>query len=77
MDLTNIEILELARRRAGYTQKDLAGMLGISLATYGRIIAKENIEEILFIHASILEKALKVKFHVIDTAQGKGVRIEL
>ena len=31
MELSNIEILEVARKRAGYSQKELASLLGISL----------------------------------------------
>jgi len=77
MELTNIEKLEIARKRAGYTQKELAGLIGISLPTYGRIVAKDNIDDILFVHAVCLEKILKVKFTVIDGPQGRRVDIEL
>lgn len=77
MELSNIEILEVARKRAGYSQKELSSLLGISLPTYGRLIAKGNMDDVLYIHAITLEKLLKVKFSVIESPQGKAVKLTL
>lgn len=76
MKLSNAEILETARRRAGITQNDLAKELGVSLPTYSRWI-KGSFDDVLLIHAHILEELLNVKFFVDNTPDGKRIKISL
>ena len=76
MEITNAEILEMARRRAGIPQKEMAQALGVSLPTYSRWI-KGNFDDVLLIHAHTFETILKVKFSVITGPQGKTVKITM
>lgn len=75
MELTNVEILEAARKRTDKTQADVAKALGISLPTYNRWIKGGNFDDVMLVHADILEELLKVKFSVIHTEKGRRVKI--
>jgi transcriptional regulator with XRE-family HTH domain len=76
MELTNTEILEIARKRTGLTQTDVAKALGVSLPTWTRWL-RGNFDDVLLIHADTLEKLLKVKFLVVHSDNGKRVKINL
>jgi transcriptional regulator with XRE-family HTH domain len=76
MELTNVEILETARKRAGLTQTEIAKSIGVSLPTWTRWL-RGNFDDVLLIHAHTLEELLKVKFTVIHADNGKKVKIIL
>lgn len=76
MELTNSEILEMARKRSGLSQKDLAKAIGVSLPTYSRWI-RGSFDDILLIHAHTFETLLKVKFSVLNGKEGKHVKITM
>ena len=76
MELTNVEILETARKRAGLSQREIADALGVSLTTFSRWL-KGSFDDVLLIHADTLERLLKVKFSVTTTAEGKRVKITM
>ena len=77
MELTNVEILEAARKRSGLTQSDVAKALEVSLPTYSRWIKGGNFDDVMLVHADILEELLKVKFSVIHAEKGRRVKITL
>ena len=63
MNLKPTEMLEIARKRANLTQKEVAEKLGIDVSTYNRKLLK-NLDSITLIQANIIEKSLPVKLSV-------------
>lgn len=76
-ELSNKEIIEIARKREGLFQKDIAKAIGVSLPTFSRMMARGTFDDVLFIHAKTLEKLLKIKFSMIETKEGKTVKIDI